>query len=501
MTLLTLLRGSNLKIENIDTLSKIPNYFNTINIGLFTDKIDSSLLFFCNLLDDNYLYHTLEEQKISQLPQSNIRFNVLLINKNLSPNSIEQLFEYSRRHNTKIIYAPTNPTELKTQKKYLTKYDLIIIQDSKLKNSLNNRNINLLAIPSTLDEEYEFIKQSKLFNEEKYISKYQLSIDDDFDPIQHYLTVGTYENCNPFRQLKLNAFLTLYPEIKEYDISAFTYYLILKEFYKIMAYYPFENIIYHPSLFRVLLWDKNVFADIERHLRNEYKNVQFEITEQSDKLVFKQKNKLSEFKYDYLMDMISKTNLMIKNRSTGKRILKEIKDYEVELTRQDLFELGIHGIYDFYVQTSTLNKDSLFRINFDEENNNIMLLDNPNNMVFWAYETLDHYLAFKYEKSNFAVRCIKLENEDGKLALNGEITLFDDIAFDSVELLIPLNQADEDRKVITCDYEKQDNTINFTGPIDFKYYSTDIGQHFKVNVRLKDESGTIITDYVIPNYH
>ncbi|RAP44233.1 MAG: hypothetical protein BZ136_09050, partial [Methanosphaera sp. rholeuAM74] len=337
-----------MKIENIDNSSKIPNYFNTINIGLFTDKIDSSLLFFCNLLDDNYFYHTLEEQKITELPQSNIRFNVLLINKNLSAKNIELLFKYSRKYNAKIIYAPTKLSDLKSQKKFLTKYDLIIIQDSDLKNSLNNPNINLLAIPSNLDEEYEFIKQSKLFNEEHYVSKYQLSRDDDFDPILHYLTLGLYENCNPFRQFKLNAFLSLYPEIKEYDISAFTYYLILKEFYKIMDYYPFEDIIYYPTLFRVLLWDKNVSTDMERHLRNEYKNVQFEVSEEPDKLLFKQKNEVSKFKYDYLMDMISKTNLMIKNRSTGKRILKEIKDYEVELTGDDLFELGIHGIYDFY---------------------------------------------------------------------------------------------------------------------------------------------------------
>jgi len=321
-----------LKIENITKLSEIINNFNTINIGLFTDDSNPSLLLFlCNLKDD-FSYHNLKEQNINQLPKSSIKFNVLLINKSLSSNSIKLLLNYSKKHQIKLIYVPTNISDLNSHKNFIKEYDLIVVKEYKLKKTLEQFNDNILFIPNNLKEEYELIKKSGLFDQKEYALRYNPCVDDNFDSIYHYLTVGFYENCNPFKELNLDIFLSSYPEIKEYDINAFTYYLILKQLFRIMDFYPFDNIIYHPSLFRLLLWDTKLLEDMKLYLQSEYKNTRFKISEESNKLIFKQKNQLSNSKYDYLINLISKPNLMIKNRVTGKRILKEIKDYEVEIT-------------------------------------------------------------------------------------------------------------------------------------------------------------------------
>ena len=494
-----------MKIEKITQLSDVSNDSRDMKIALFTDKSDpDSLLFYSNLLDDSFSYYILEEQIIENLIKSKLKFNVILINKNLNLNNLRLLSKYSDKHKIKIIYAPVDDSGLNSQKNLIKKYHFILVDNPRLKESFNGLNSNILIIPSDLDEEYKFIKESLLFNEQNYASKYQLSDNDTFDSILHYLTLGVYENCNPFKDWDLDAFLKLYPEIKKYDINPFTYYVILNKLFRFNNYYSFNQVFEYPSLSRTILWDNHntIVKDIEDYLQRKYVNdFHFEIVEDNEKLLFKQQNKFSNFKYDYLMDVFCKSDLMIKNRSTGKRFLKEINNFEAELYLEDLLEMDILGIYDIYVQLSTLNNDFKFRVKFDNQNNHRILMDKSNCRIFWSYETTDNHLAFKYQEANFIVNYIDAVNENDNVSINGEIILLDDLNFETVEVLMFLNQMDTDRQYITCDYEKNGNVITFTAKLDFKYYSTDISKNFKVDVRLKDEFGMILGSRVLQEYY
>ena len=492
-----------MKIENINQISEIPSDFKNIKIGLFTDNSShSSLLFFCNLIDDSFSYFNLEEKIIKDLIKSDIFFNVLIINKNLNLKNIKLLLNYSNKHNVKLIYAPTTDSDLDSQKNLIKEYDLILIEDSNLKESFIGLNDNILTIPKNLNEEYEFIIESQLFDEENYISKYQLD-SGSFNPILHYLTLGIYENCNPFKDIDVNNFLESYPEINKHDINPFTYYVILNKLFKFNNYYSFETIFEHPSLSRVMLWDtEDIVEELNSYLQKDYVNdFHFEIDEKNDRLLFKQQNRFSNFKYNHLIEIISKTNLLIKNRKTGKRILKEIKDFEVELTAEDLMLIDELDIYDIHVQMSTFNKDFNFRVKFDNQNAKKILIDKSNQRIFWAYETLDNHLAFKYQEASITIKSLEVVEDEDDLFLNGEIILLEDLDFDNVEILMSLNQPDFDRRYITCKFGQSYDTIQFSGKIDFEYYATDIGKNFKIDVRLKDEEGVILASRVLREYY
>lgn len=483
-----------LKIMDINKISEINNDYKSLKIGLFANNTPYELLCYCNLIDDKFLYYNLDESMVEDLIKSEVIFDVLFINSILDLNNIKLLFEYSSINGTKIIYAPININDLKIQKNFIKKYNLIISDNYDINKNLKGLNENILSIPKTLDEQCTFIKQSFLFNEENYLSKYKLN-SDRFNPIKHYLTLGIYEKCNPFHQFKLNYFLELYPEIEKYDINPFIYYIILNQLFKFNKYYPDETIFKHPKLSRLILWDINnsIVKEINEYFDKEYKNdFSFEIVEKNNKLLFKQKNKISNFKHSDLLEIFSKTCLMIKHRNTGKRILKEIKNNEVELTGNDMMKFGRSGIYDSYVQLSTFNTDFLFRINFNAQNNNKVLIDKENTRIFDPYETTDHYIAFKYQKSNFMVRDIYVVNKNEDLIVNGEIKLLKNLNFETVEFIMFLNQNDVDKKSLVCDFKKYGDIVKFSSKINFKYRSTDLIKNFKVAVQLKNISDNVV---------
>lgn len=493
-----------MKIETINQLSEIPKNLNKIQVALLIENYNpESLLFFCHLLDTNFNYYRFKEKMVEELVKSDIKFNVIVIDRYLSIKSIKSLIDYSRKIGSKIVFLSSDDSILNQQNDMIKKYDLIVVNDFKLKNSLISLNDKILLIPQDLNEEQKLIRESSLFDEENYISKYYFGNDESFDPIMHYLDLGVYENCNPFTNFELNEFLEVYPEVKKYNINPFTYYVILNQLFKFNKNYSIENLFENPSLSRLVIWDKNntIIHELDRYFENEYvNNFYFELYEEDNKLIFKQLNRISDFKFDNLIEFFTKNNLMIKNRGTGKRILKEIVDFEAELNGNELFELGVLGIYDIHVQVSTLNRDYLFRVKFNGQNSNKILKDKLNSMILDPYETLDHYLAFKYMGANFTVKNLDVVKDNETLYLNGEIELFEDLDFETVELLMSLNQVDFDRKYIVCDYEKIEDTIKFNGEIDFKYYGTDLSKNFKIDARLKDETGIILGSRVLKDY-
>ncbi len=484
-----------MEIKDITKISEINNgYGDKVKIGLFVEDTPYELLFYCNLIDDGFIYYNLDESIVGDLIKSEVIFDVLFINHSLDLNNIKLLLEYSSIKGTKIIYAPINVHDLEIQKNLIMKYDLIISNNYDINKNLKGLRGNILSIPKTFDEQYEFIKESFLFNEENYMLKYKLN-NDIFDSIKHYLTLGIYEKCNPFYEFKLNTFLELYPGIEKYDINPFIYYIILNQLFKFNNYYPDAAIFKHPNLSRLILWEINnkIIKNINEYFDKEYDNdFSFDFVEKNNKLLFKQKNKISNFQHSELLEIFYKTSLMIKHRNTGKRILKEIKNNEVELTGNDMMEFGTPGIYDSYVQLSTFDTDFLFRIKFNAQNNNKVLIDKENSRIFDPYETTDHFVAFRYQNANFMVRDIDVINKNEKLIVNGEIKLLKNLNFENVEFIMFLNQNDVDKKSLICNFEKYEDIVKFSSEINFKYRATDLISNFKVAIRLKNISNNVI---------
>ena len=158
-----------LKIEDVTKFSENSKNLEGVNIGIFADEstIDY-LLFFSNLLEDAFSYYALNEQTINELTKSNVKFNAFVIGENLNSKAAESLFNYSKEHDVKVIYAPKDDS----QKDLIKKSDVVIVNNFNLKQPLTKLNPNIVVIPHGLNEQYELIKDSGFFDSENYISRY-----------------------------------------------------------------------------------------------------------------------------------------------------------------------------------------------------------------------------------------------------------------------------------------------------------------------------------------
>ena len=126
-----------------------------------------------------------------------------------------------------------------------------------LKNEYNQLNDEINFLEYVNDKSYDIIKKSELFDEEYYKHHYPDVQLNNFDPIEHYLTFGTEENCNPNNQFNTQEYLTTYNDVKKTNINPFVHYIlygifenrysnnikfnILKEKYKVSIIMPSFN--------------------------------------------------------------------------------------------------------------------------------------------------------------------------------------------------------------------------------------------------------------------
>lgn len=100
----------------------------------------------------------------------------------------------------------------------------------KIKNNLKDEFNNQNKIHSFSEyinlKSYNIIKESGLFDEDYYFSKYPDIKLAGFDPIKHYVTFGVQENCNPNNDFVTSEYLDAYPDVKNNLINPFVHYIL-----------------------------------------------------------------------------------------------------------------------------------------------------------------------------------------------------------------------------------------------------------------------------------
>ena len=73
---------------------------------------------------------------------------------------------------------------------------------------------------------YDIIKTSNTFDEEYYFSENPDVKQCNYDPIEHYITVGAHENCNPNKIFNTQDYLFNNPDVAKSDFNPYVHYLI-----------------------------------------------------------------------------------------------------------------------------------------------------------------------------------------------------------------------------------------------------------------------------------
>lgn len=111
-------------------------------------------------------------------------------------------------------YVETYSDIAASQMNPLTHYIVHGIKEGRL---INEDGINHLSIRE--------VKISKLFDESYYKNRYKNVISGKFDPITHYLIIGSKKGYNPSPTFDTDYYLRAYPEVSESKLNPFIHYI------------------------------------------------------------------------------------------------------------------------------------------------------------------------------------------------------------------------------------------------------------------------------------
>lgn len=123
-----------------------------------------------------------------------------------------------------------------------------------------------------IQESYNIIKESKLFDEEYYLSEYPEVKNLDMDPIAHYLNLGDIEGCEPNSWFDNLNYMNFYSNINTFKINPFVHYILYGNIFR-KPFVRFKDTIFSSDYndnFNVL--SKSSYFD-ENYYLNKYPDV------------------------------------------------------------------------------------------------------------------------------------------------------------------------------------------------------------------------------------
>ncbi|MEC1544807.1 CDP-glycerol glycerophosphotransferase family protein [Bacillus halotolerans] len=113
--------------------------------------------------------------------------------------------------------------------------------------------------------------------------------------------------------------------------------------------------------------------------------------------------------------------LVLKDRSSGRRIKKKIKGSNVNFSCTEIFNIGEKAILDIYVVCRVYNKHIKKRTPFSNDNLGINIFDKESNIKLRPFKTKNNYLSIIVEKSYFTQKVNTLKAIGHNLYIEGAL--------------------------------------------------------------------------------
>lgn len=180
-----------------------------------------------------------------------------------------------------------------------------------------------------------------------------------------------------------------------------------------------------------------------------------------------------------------KKELILKNRVTGKRLVKPIKNSMATISSEDLQRIREYGNYDIYIRTTILNRKKIKRAVFVPQNRNKKIICNDN-YTFESFPTINENLSFLLKKHYFSYDILSIDQKNHEFEVSGELFPFKNVKLDEVEIAGWSNKGG--RITIPCNYEISDEKVTFKSNlyIDFND-EQDLNGSWKLEIRIKND--------------
>ncbi len=190
------------------------------------------------------------------------------------------------------------------------------------------------------------------------------------------------------------------------------------------------------------------------------------------------------FKFEKI-GFFGKKYLLIKHRKTGKRISKQVRNSRVELHNYELKKMGEFEIFDIYLKVKIGNFEFIVRTKFESSNKGKSLINRNDKTIFIPYKTIESNLSFNLIEAVFDQEITSLKSDQNHVQIKGVLNLFEDISFDSIELMAKSEGLDE-IKIFKCEYEKKENVVKFKAKIKLEIIPEYIDKTWDLFIRLKN---------------
>ncbi len=267
---------------------------------------------------------------------------------------------------------------------------------------------------------YYIIESSGLFDEEYYFTEYPDVKLCGYDPIEHYLGVGSTEYCNPNSDFNTNDYLFNNPDVARSDFNPFVHYILYGVHENRVVNNKKNNNHLKVSIIMTEIYDKNAISNaIGSVLNQTFKNFELLILDNNDEdfedfinRKYKKFIRVQKIKY---FKLIGKSNTYAKNLGIKKAKGELIAylssnttwdEHYLECMINELYESSNHNCVYCNVQINDKINDKNYRIG--EEYNRQKLL----NENFIDLNGFIHEKNLYYVKGGFDDNLKYLENWD-----------------------------------------------------------------------------------------
>ncbi|ATH93464.1 CDP-glycerol glycerophosphotransferase family protein [Bacillus glycinifermentans] len=142
---------------------------------------------------------------------------------------------------------------------------------------------------------------------------------------------------------------------------------------------------------------------------------------QNHRVSIQSENDRLSFHFTGLKPFIGQKFFVIKDRSTGRRLKKEIKHNQADFNYEDILSLADSTVLDFYVKAKLYNRYLSKRTPFSKTNYGFSKINKDSNFKISSYKTKDNYLSFNTKRVLFFHKIKHLKTVGKNFYIEGQI--------------------------------------------------------------------------------